>query len=92
MHGDYAYNHHMNENTRFTVTIPTERYIALKETAARQGKTMAEIIKESLALYGVKSKAAALDLLAKARQHAGLSADEAMQTAIRETRAHRGSR
>lgn len=78
--------------TRFTVTLPTERYIALKETAARQGKTMAEVINESLELYGVKTKAAALDLVARARQRAALSADEAMQFAIRETRAHRAGK
>lgn len=78
--------------TRFTVTLPTERYTALKETAARQGKTMAEIINESLELYGVKSRAAALELVARARQRAGLPADEAMQLAVRETRAHRSGK
>jgi hypothetical protein len=78
--------------TRFTVTLPTERYTALKETAARQGKTMAEIINESLELYGVKSKVAALDLVARARRQAGLTADEAMQFAIRETRSHRSGK
>ena len=75
--------------TRFTVTLPATRYAALKETAARQGKTMAEIINESLDLYGVKSKAAALDLLEKARQRAALPEDQAMQLAVAETRAQR---
>ena len=75
--------------TRFTVTLPATRYAALKETAARQGKTMAEIINESLDLYGVKSKVAALDLLEKARQRAALPEDQAMQLAVAETRAQR---
>jgi hypothetical protein len=75
--------------TRFTVTLPAGRYAALKETAARQGKTMADIVNESLDLYGVKSKAAALDLLRKAREHAAMPADQAMQLAIAETRAQR---
>jgi len=78
------------DTTRFTVTLPAARYAALKETAARQGKTMAEIVNESLELYGVKSKAAAQELVARARQRADMTADEAMQLALRETRAHRG--
>ncbi|MBV8062314.1 MAG: hypothetical protein JOY51_01910 [Nevskia sp.] len=78
------------DTTRFTVTLPAARYTALKETAARQGKTMAEIVNESLELYGVKSKADAQALLARARRQAAMTADEAMQLAVRETRAHRG--
>lgn len=80
------------DSTRFTVTLPAARYAALRETAARQGKTMAEIINESLELYGVKSKAGALELLEKARRCAGLSADEAAQLAIRETRLQRSGK
>jgi hypothetical protein len=80
------------ETTRFTVTLPATRYAALKETAARQGKTMAEIINESLDLYGVKSKVSALELLDKARRHAGLPADQAMQLAIAETHAQRSGK
>jgi hypothetical protein len=80
------------DNTRFTVTLPAARYAALKETAARQGKTMADIINESLELYGVKSKASALELLEKARGAAALPADEAEQLAVRETRLHRSGR
>lgn len=78
--------------TRFTVTLPAERYVALKETAARQGKSMADIINASLELYGVQSRASALDLLDRARQRAGLPEDKAMQLAVKETRAHRAGK
>ncbi|MGH8459956.1 MAG: ribbon-helix-helix protein, CopG family, partial [Nevskiales bacterium] len=74
-------------NTRFTVTLPDERYAALKETAARQGKTMAEIINAGLELYGVKSRPNALRLLEQARRRAAtLSDDEAMRLAVKEVR------
>ncbi|WP_295685881.1 hypothetical protein [uncultured Nevskia sp.] len=79
--------------TRFTVTLPASRYAALKETAARQGKSMAEIVDQSLELYGVKSKASAMDLLDKARgRTAALDDEAAMQIAIREVAAHRARR
>ena len=77
----------------FTVTLPASRYAALKETAARQGKSMAEIIDESLELYGVKSRASALELLERARRRAAkLSDEEATHLAVEEVRAHRAKR
>jgi predicted DNA-binding protein len=76
--------------TRFTVTLPAERYAALKETAARQGKTMADIVNEGLELYGVKSRVTALELLDRARRRAAtLSEKDAMELAVKEVRAHR---
>ncbi|WP_293371163.1 hypothetical protein [Nevskia sp.] len=81
------------DTARFTVTLPAARYAALKETAAGQGKSMAEIVDQSLELYGVKSKASAMDLLDKARGCAAALDDEAaMQLAIREVAAHRARR
>ncbi len=80
----------MQMTTRFTVTLPTRRYAALKETAARQGKTLAEIVDESLDLYGVNTKASALELLAKARRKAYSTETKAVRLAIKEVRAHRG--
>ncbi len=54
---------------------------------------MAEIVDQSLELYGVKSKANAMDLLDKARGCAAALDDEAaMQLAIREVAAHRARR
>ncbi len=53
---------------------------------------MAEIINESLDLYGVKSRASALELVEQARKHANLTPDKAMQLAVKEVRAHRGGR
>ncbi len=80
------------DSTRFTVTLPSERYAALKETAARQGKTMAEIINESLDLYGVNGRTSALELVAQARRRAGLNEAQAAQMANAETRAQRSGK
>lgn len=79
------------QTARFTVTLPASRYAALKETAARQGKTLADIVDESLDLYGIKTKTSALTILDQARARASLSEDEAMQVALSETHAHRDS-
>ncbi len=54
---------------------------------------MAEIVDQSLELYGVKSKASAMDLLDKARgRAAALDDDAAMQLATSEVAAHRAGR
>ena len=42
--------------SRLTITLSDERYLALKEAAARQRKSIREIIESSLDLYGIKSK------------------------------------
>ncbi len=74
---------------RVTITLSDEKHRAIKEAAARQGKTIGEIIDESLDFYGIKTAKSAAALDAKARQKAGLTEDEARKLAVEETRAER---
>lgn len=74
---------------RLTITLAERTHRALKETAARQNRSMASIIEESLELRGIQSYETAFEIVAKAQANAGLTDDEAMATAIEETRCHR---
>jgi len=75
--------------SRLTITLTDERYLALKEAAARQHKSIREIIETSLDLYGIKSKRTASHIVAMARKNSRISEDDAMKLAVRETRANR---
>jgi hypothetical protein len=77
--------------TRVTISLSEKRYRALKEASARQGKTIRQIIEESLEASGIKTMREASELLERARKRAGLSDAEAMKLALRETRAARRS-
>ena len=74
-----------------TVSLSADRYRALKQASARQGKTIRRLIEESLEANGIKTLREASELLERARKRAGLSAAEAMRLALRETRAARQS-
>lgn len=74
---------------RLTITLSDARHRALREAALRRGKTIGELIEESLEFYGIKSARAAEELVAKARARAGLTESEALRIAVRETRAAR---
>lgn len=76
--------------SRLTITIDDNLHRALKETAARQGRSIASIIEESLRLRGVRDQASARALVEKARERASLDGEEALELAVDETRAARG--
>ena len=63
---------------RLTIALSEPRYRALKETAAQRGKTMGQLIDESLDFYGIKSNEQALDLVRRARASNGLSDEQAL--------------
>jgi hypothetical protein len=73
---------------RLTITLSDARYRALKETAARRGKTIGATIEECLD-RGIKSVASAADLVARARRQSSLSEAAALALAVKETRAAR---
>lgn len=75
--------------TRLTITLDDDLHRALKETAARQGRSIASIIEESLRLRGIKDQASARALVEQARRRSGLDQDVAMELAVEETRAAR---
>lgn len=74
---------------RLTITLTDARHRALREAALRRGKTIGELIEESLEFYGIKSSRSVEELLARARSRANLSEAEAIRLAVRETRAAR---
>ncbi|MDE2757569.1 MAG: ribbon-helix-helix protein, CopG family [Acidobacteriota bacterium] len=74
---------------RLTISLPDRTHRALKETAARQNRSMGSIIEESLELRGVRPYDTAKEIVARARAKSGLTADEAMVLAVEETRRFR---
>ena len=72
--------------TRLTITLNDDLHRALKETAARQGRSIASIIEESLRLRGIQDQASARALVAQARKRAHLDPDTALELAVKETR------
>ena len=75
--------------SRLTITLDDDLHRALKETAARQGRTIASIIEESLRLRGIQGQASARALVEHARTRAHLDVDEALELAVLETQATR---
>ncbi|MCF8053421.1 MAG: ribbon-helix-helix protein, CopG family [Desulfobacterales bacterium] len=74
---------------RLTITLEDDLHRAVKEAAARQGRSIGKIIEESLRLRGIKSMENARELVARARRQAGCTEEEAIDLAVEETRAHR---
>jgi len=75
--------------SRLTITLDDDLHRAIKEAAARQGRTIGEIIEESLQLRGIKPMESARQMVARARSQARHNEEEATRFAIEETRAYR---
>jgi predicted transcriptional regulator len=75
--------------TRLTITLDDALHQALKEAAARQGRSIGKIIEEGLLLRGIKPMTSARDLVARARQQAGMDEADAIALAMEETCRHR---
>ena len=75
--------------SRLTITLDDRLHRALRETAARQGRTITSIIEESLRLNGIGDQAGARSLVAKARERARMAPGKALELAVEETRATR---
>jgi len=74
---------------RLTITLDDALHQALKEAAARQGRSIGKIIEEGLQLRGIKPMASARELVARVRRQAAMDESAAMQLALEETRSHR---
>lgn len=74
---------------RLTITLEDDMHRAIKEAAARQGRSIREIIEESLELRGIKPMESARRLVARARAQAQHSEADATRLAVEETRAQR---
>ena len=77
---------------RLTISLADRTHRALKEAAARQHRSMASIIEESLTLRGIQPLDSAREIVAKARARSRLDADQAMALAVKETRRSRKRR
>ena len=77
---------------RLTISLADRTHRALKEAAARQNRSMASIIEESLQLRGIRPYETAKEIVARARANAWLDADDAMALAVEETRRFRERR
>jgi len=77
--------------SRLTITLDDSLHQALKETAARQGRSIGKIIEEGLLLRGIKPVESARQLVARARLQAGLSEEDATRIAVEETRVQRNA-
>lgn len=78
--------------SRLTITLNDSLYQALKETAARQGRSITKIIEESLILRGIKPADSARQLVAQARARARLAESDAVELASAQVRAQRQGR
>ncbi len=77
--------------SRLTITLEDSLHQALKEAAARQGRSITKIIEESLVLRGIKPIERARQLVAQARGRSHLSDEEAQDLAVEETRSARSA-
>ena len=75
--------------SRLTITLDDSIHQALKEAAARQGRSIGTIIEEGLVLRGIKPMESARQLVARARHNGSLNDDEAIKIAVTEARAAR---
>jgi predicted transcriptional regulator len=75
--------------SRLTINLDDALHQALKETAARQGRTIGKIIEEGLILRGIKPLDSARKLVEQARLNAAMNDAEALELATSETRDER---
>ncbi len=75
--------------SRLTITLDDELHQALKETAARQHRSIGSIIEESLVLRGIRKFESAHSIVARVRSQSALDAEKAQKLAVAETRRER---
>ncbi len=72
--------------SRLTITLNDNIHQALKETAARQNRSIGSIIEESLELRGIRTYDSAKEIVSRVRSKSRLSAGQALELASTETR------
>lgn len=71
---------------------PLAKPVIVRSRKRRRGKSMGQLIDESLEFYGIKTREEAADIVRRARTRAGLNAAEAARLGMEETRAARRER
>lgn len=69
---------------RLTITLSDERHRALKKAAARRGRTIGQLVDESLEFYGIKSREETRAIVLRARVRVDLSEEDAMALTLEE--------
>jgi len=69
--------------------LSEDRYRAFKASAVQRGKTIGQLIDDSLHFYGIKSQHQALALVRQARERSQLTEQQALELARKEARAAR---
>jgi hypothetical protein len=77
---------------RLTITLSEARHEALKHAAVQRGKTIRQLIEESLDFYGIRSREDARALVHRARAHSGRSDEQAAALALEQVRVVRRKR
>ncbi len=72
--------------SRLTITLSEARYRALKEAAAKRGRTIDQLVEESLEFYGIKSREDARHPVRRARERSGLSEGDALALAVEQAK------
>ena len=75
--------------SRLTITLSEARYRALKEASAHRGKTIGQLIDESLDFYGIKSRDEPRDLVRRARARNKMSEEQALTVSQEQVQAVR---
>ena len=72
--------------SRLTITLSDARCKALREAAVQRGKTIGQLIDESLDFYGIKSREEARDLVRRVRARSKLTEEQALASAQEQVR------
>ena len=70
--------------SRLTISLSDEMHQALKESSARTGRTIGNLIEEGLRLRGIRPMNTSKNLVKKARSNSAVNEDDALKIALDE--------
>ena len=70
--------------SRLTISLSDEMHQALKESSARTGRTIGNLIEEGLRLRGIRPMNITKNLVKKARSNSAINEDDALKIALDE--------
>ena len=78
--------------SRLTISLSDEMHQALKESSARTGRTIGNLIEEGLRLRGIRPMNNTKNLVKKARSNSAINEDDALRIALDEVNQSRKSK
>jgi len=78
--------------SRLTISLSDEMHQALKESSARTGRTIGNLIEEGLRLRGIRSMNITKNVVKKARSNSAIYEDDALRIALDEVNQSRKSK